>query len=136
MKLIVSLESAFFVQVLGVFCRHRLVLGHLGVMFTSLLDLYRCHTCFSKENKCKPICIPGSNFMYKVDIRVRLVRVSGPTKPTGCRRSAFDCLHHPLSQALQMKFSTSCLHPQKRQKRSFLQSQARLTLLFLLLMIY
>jgi hypothetical protein len=32
--------------------------------------------------------------------------------------------------------SPSCLHPQKRQKRPFLQSQARLMQLFLSLMMY
>jgi hypothetical protein len=41
MKLLVPQDSAFFVQVLGVFRLHGLVLGLLGVMFTSLLDLYR-----------------------------------------------------------------------------------------------
>jgi hypothetical protein len=45
--------------------------------------------------------------------RVRLVRVSGPTRLTGCRRAAFGCLHHPQSQALLMQFHSSCLHPQK-----------------------
>jgi H+/Cl- antiporter ClcA len=41
MKLLVQQDSAFSVQVLGVFCLHGLVLGLLGVMFISLLDLYR-----------------------------------------------------------------------------------------------
>jgi hypothetical protein len=63
--------------------------------------------------------------------RVRLVRVFGPTRLTGCRRAAFGCLHRPQSQALQMQFPSSCLHP---QKRPFLQSQARLMQLFLPLM--
>jgi hypothetical protein len=47
MKLLVPLDSAFSIQVLGVFRLHGLVLGLRGVMFTSLLDLYRaswsCH---------------------------------------------------------------------------------------------
>jgi hypothetical protein len=47
MKLLVLQDSAFSVRVLGVFHLHRFVLGLLGVMFTSLLDLYRasssCH---------------------------------------------------------------------------------------------
>jgi hypothetical protein len=47
MKILVLQDSAFSVQVLGVFRRHELVFGLLGVMFTSLLDLYRtsrsCH---------------------------------------------------------------------------------------------
>jgi hypothetical protein len=47
MKLLVPQGSAFSVRVLRVFYLHRLVLGLLGVMFTSLLDLYRasrsCH---------------------------------------------------------------------------------------------
>jgi H+/Cl- antiporter ClcA len=47
MKLLVPQDSAFSVQVLRVFCLHGLVLGLLGVMLTSLLDLYRasrsCH---------------------------------------------------------------------------------------------
>jgi hypothetical protein len=68
--------------------------------------------------------------------RVRLVRVSGPTRLTGCRRAAFGCLHRPQSQALQMQFPFSGLHPQKRQKQSFLQSQARLMQLFLSLMMH
>jgi hypothetical protein len=69
-------------------------------------------------------------------LRVRLVRVSGPTRPTRCRRAAFGCLHHPQSQALQMQFPPSCLHLQKRQKQPLLQSQARLMQLFLSLMMY
>jgi hypothetical protein len=47
MKLLVLQDAAFSVWVLGVFRLHRLVLGLLGVMFTSLLDLCRasrsCH---------------------------------------------------------------------------------------------
>jgi hypothetical protein len=47
MKLLVPQDSTFSVRVLGVFHLHGLVLGLLGVMFTSLLDLYRasrsCH---------------------------------------------------------------------------------------------
>jgi hypothetical protein len=47
MKLLVPQVSTFSVRVLGVFRLHGLVLGLLGVMFTSLLDLYRasrsCH---------------------------------------------------------------------------------------------
>jgi hypothetical protein len=47
MKLLVQQDSTFSVEVLRVFRLHRLVLGLLGVMFTSLLDLYRasksCH---------------------------------------------------------------------------------------------
>jgi cell division protein FtsX len=47
MKLLVPQDSAFSVWVLGVFHLHGLVLGLLGVMFTSLLDLYwasrSCH---------------------------------------------------------------------------------------------
>jgi cell division protein FtsX len=47
MKLLVPQVSAFSFWVLGVFRLHGLVLGLLGVMFTSLLDLYRasksCH---------------------------------------------------------------------------------------------
>jgi hypothetical protein len=45
--LFVPQDSTFFVRVLGVFCLHGLVLGLLGVMFTSLVDLYQasrsCH---------------------------------------------------------------------------------------------
>jgi hypothetical protein len=41
MKLLVLQDLAFSVQVLGVFHLHGLVLGLLGVIFTSLLDLYR-----------------------------------------------------------------------------------------------
>jgi H+/Cl- antiporter ClcA len=41
MKLLVQQDSAFSVQVLGVFCLHGLVLGLLGVMFISLLDSYQ-----------------------------------------------------------------------------------------------
>jgi H+/Cl- antiporter ClcA len=41
MKLLVPQDSTFSVWVLGVFCLHGLILGLLGVMFTSLLDLYR-----------------------------------------------------------------------------------------------
>jgi hypothetical protein len=40
MKLLVPQDSTFSVRVLGVFRLHGLVLGLLGVMFTSLLDLY------------------------------------------------------------------------------------------------
>jgi hypothetical protein len=47
MKLLVPQDLAFSVRVLGVFRLHGLVLGLLGVMFTSMLDLYRasrsCH---------------------------------------------------------------------------------------------
>jgi hypothetical protein len=47
MKLLVPQDSAFSIQVLRVFHLHRLVLGLLGVMFTSLVDLYwasrSCH---------------------------------------------------------------------------------------------
>jgi hypothetical protein len=47
MKLLVPQDSAFSVQVLRVFHLHGLVLGLLGVMFTSLLDSYwasrSCH---------------------------------------------------------------------------------------------
>jgi hypothetical protein len=47
MKLLVLHVLAFSVQVLGVFRLHGFVLGLLGVMFTSLLDLYQasrsCH---------------------------------------------------------------------------------------------
>jgi hypothetical protein len=47
MKLLVPQDSTFFVWVLGAFRLHGLVLRLLGVMFTSLLDLYRasrsCH---------------------------------------------------------------------------------------------
>jgi hypothetical protein len=39
MDLLIPQDSAFFVLVLGVFRLHGLVLGLLGVMFTSLLDL-------------------------------------------------------------------------------------------------
>jgi hypothetical protein len=38
--LLVSQVSAFSIKVLGVFRIHGLFLGLLGVMFTSLLDLY------------------------------------------------------------------------------------------------
>jgi hypothetical protein len=44
-------------------------------------------------------------------LRVCLVRFSGPTRPTGCSRAAFGCLHRPQSQALQMQFPHPCLHP-------------------------
>jgi hypothetical protein len=40
MKFLVPQDSAFSVQVLGLFRLHGLVLGLLGVIFTSLLDLY------------------------------------------------------------------------------------------------
>jgi hypothetical protein len=47
MKLLILQDSAFSIRVLGVFRLHGLVLGLLGVMFTSLLDLYQasrsCH---------------------------------------------------------------------------------------------
>jgi hypothetical protein len=47
MKLLVPQDSAFSVWVFEVFRLHGLVLRLLGVMFTSLLDLYRasryCH---------------------------------------------------------------------------------------------
>jgi H+/Cl- antiporter ClcA len=47
MELLVSQDSAFFVQVLGVVCLHGLVLGLHGVLFTSLFDLCQasrsCH---------------------------------------------------------------------------------------------
>jgi hypothetical protein len=47
MKLLVPQDLTFSVQVLGVFRLHELDLGILGVMFTSLLDLYwasrSCH---------------------------------------------------------------------------------------------
>jgi hypothetical protein len=47
MELLVPQDSAFSVQVLGVFRLHGLVLGLLGVMFTSLFDLCQasrsCH---------------------------------------------------------------------------------------------
>jgi hypothetical protein len=47
MKLLVPQDSTFSVCALEVFHLHELVLGLLGVMFTSLLDLYRasrsCH---------------------------------------------------------------------------------------------
>jgi hypothetical protein len=47
MKLFVPQDSVFSVQVLEVFHLHGLVLGLLGVMFTSLLNLYQalrsCH---------------------------------------------------------------------------------------------
>jgi hypothetical protein len=39
--LLVVQASAFSVQVLEVFCLHGLVLGPLGVVFTSCLDLYQ-----------------------------------------------------------------------------------------------
>jgi hypothetical protein len=52
MKLLVPQDSAFSVWVLGVFRLHGLVLGLLGVMFTSLLDLYHasrsCHEVLDK----------------------------------------------------------------------------------------
>jgi hypothetical protein len=67
---------------------------------------------------------------------VRLLRVSGPTRLTGCRRAVFGCLHRLQSQTLQMQVPSSCLHPQKHQKRPFLQSQARLMQLFLPLIMY
>jgi hypothetical protein len=38
-ELLVPQDSVFFIQVLGVFHLHGLVLGLLVVMFTSLLDL-------------------------------------------------------------------------------------------------
>jgi hypothetical protein len=41
MKLLVPQDLAFSFQVLGVFLCHGMVLGLLGVMFTSLFDLYR-----------------------------------------------------------------------------------------------
>jgi hypothetical protein len=40
-ELLAPQDSTFFVQVLGVFRLHGLVLGLLGIMFTSSLDLYR-----------------------------------------------------------------------------------------------
>jgi hypothetical protein len=47
MKLLVSQDSAFCVRVLRVFHLHGFVLRLLGIMLTSLLDLYRasrsCH---------------------------------------------------------------------------------------------
>jgi hypothetical protein len=75
----------------------------------------------------------GSTWSVVRLLRVRLVRVSGRTRLTGCRRVAFDCLYRPQSQVLRMHFLPSCLHP---QKRPFLQSQARLMQLFLSLMMY
>jgi hypothetical protein len=41
MELLVSQDSIFSLRVLRVFLLHGLVLELLGVMFTSLLDLYR-----------------------------------------------------------------------------------------------
>jgi hypothetical protein len=38
-EFLVVQDSVFFVDVLEVFCLHVLVLGLLGVMFTSFLDL-------------------------------------------------------------------------------------------------
>jgi hypothetical protein len=40
-ELLVPQDSTFFVQVLRVFCLHGLVLGLLGVMFTSLVDWWQ-----------------------------------------------------------------------------------------------
>jgi hypothetical protein len=40
MKLLVSQDLAFYIQVLRVFRLHGLVLGLLRVMFTTLLDMY------------------------------------------------------------------------------------------------
>jgi hypothetical protein len=49
MKLLVPQNSTFSVQALRVFRLHGLVLGLLGVMFTSLLDLYRAsRSCFQR----------------------------------------------------------------------------------------
>jgi hypothetical protein len=45
--LLVMQASAFFVQVLGIFGLHGLVLGLLGVMFTLLLDL--CQASWSSH---------------------------------------------------------------------------------------
>jgi hypothetical protein len=54
MKLLIPQDSVFFVRVLGVLRLHGLVLGFLGVMFTSLLDLYRasrsCHEVLDELN--------------------------------------------------------------------------------------
>jgi drug/metabolite transporter (DMT)-like permease len=46
MKLLVPQDSAFFVQVLGVFRLHGLVLGFLGVIFTSFHYLYQASWSF------------------------------------------------------------------------------------------
>jgi hypothetical protein len=48
MKLLIPQDSAFSVQVLGVFRLHGLVLGLLGVMFTSLVDSYQASRSFHK----------------------------------------------------------------------------------------
>jgi hypothetical protein len=55
MKLLVPQDSAFPVRVLGVFHLHGFGLGLLGVMFTSLLDLYRAsRSCHEVLNELYP----------------------------------------------------------------------------------
>jgi hypothetical protein len=58
MKLLVPQDSTFSVQVLGVFRLHELVLGLLGVMFTSLLDLYRASRyCHEVHDELYPVVL-------------------------------------------------------------------------------
>jgi predicted membrane metal-binding protein len=41
--------------------------GTPSIFFASFFQVVSpCHTCFSKETKCKPICMIGSSFMHIV----------------------------------------------------------------------
>jgi hypothetical protein len=58
MKLLVPQDSTFSVQVLGVFSLHGLVLGVIGVMFTSFLESYRAsRSCQEVLDELYPVVL-------------------------------------------------------------------------------
>jgi hypothetical protein len=71
MKLLVPQDSTFFVQVLGVFHLHGLVLGLLGVMFISLLDLYRAsRSCHEVLDELYPeVLLSTLNFCINIKLQ-------------------------------------------------------------------
>jgi hypothetical protein len=78
MKLLVPQDSTFSVQVLGVFRLHGLVLGLLGVMFTSLLDLYRtprsCHEVL--DELYSEVFLSMLNFCINIKLQNRHARMN------------------------------------------------------------
>jgi hypothetical protein len=78
MKLLVPQDSTFFVQVLGIFHLHGLVLGILGVMFTSLLDLYQasmsCHEVL--DELCPKVLLSTLSSCININLQNRHARTN------------------------------------------------------------
>jgi hypothetical protein len=82
MKLFIPQDSAFTISVLRVFHLHELVLGLVGVMFTSFLDSYRAsRSCHDVLDELYPeVLLSTLNSCINTKLKNRHARRTGYSK--------------------------------------------------------